>query len=165
MVMPRRSPQCPCLPEVRKLCQSRQFPCTSPRLPPQLILSVIATAVLQRRMLWLSSHPISCFRKSAKEDYRRQGYFWTQAGALREIFRAAWRTKSLVRDCQTVTCKKTKIYLPSGWSRTDTTFTTDWEVGADGCICSGDMHGHGVTMERHTMTIFYFALLSIRHPA
>ena len=40
--------------------------------------------------------------------------------------------------------------------------TTDWEGGTGPRTCSNDMHGHGVTMERHTMTIFYFAL-QIKH--
>ncbi len=35
--------------------------------------------------------------------------------------------------------------------------TTDWEGGTDLRTRSNDMHGHGVTMERHAMTIFYFA--------
>ncbi len=39
----------------------------------------------------------------------------------------------------------------------DRSNTTDWEGGTDLRNRSNDMHGHGVAMERHTMTIFYFA--------
>ena len=35
----------------------------------------------------------------------------------------------------------------------DRTNTTDWEGGTGPRTRSNDMHGHGVTMERHTMTI------------
>ncbi len=40
--------------------------------------------------------------------------------------------------------------------------TTDWEGGTGPRTRSNDMHGHGVTMERHTMTIFYF-VRQIKH--